>query len=220
MAWVAVGVAGASAAYKGYQGYQQKKAGEEALKGLNRPEYKISQQLLDNLSDAEKQQVQGLPAEQKAEFVKNLERSQQNAMKQSASRKGGLLGVQASTSQMNDQYTNLTSMDAAARKESELRKQANIQNARGAIAGAEDKQFAVNQQYYNQDLDSANAMIGAGMQNINQAIDTAGGAAMGAMGTMGGGSGGSGNSVQPNPNAVSTNSFNENTIPQYQPTRY
>lgn len=161
-----------------YQGNKQKKAGEAALKNAQKPTYTIPQELLDNLSDAEKMQVEGLPAEQKKEFVQNIERSQQAAMKASADRKGGLLGLQSSMNQEANAYSNLVSMDASARKQSELNKQAAIQGARGDIAGAKNMAYGEQKDFYNQQVESAQANIGAGMQNINQGLQGIGSAAM------------------------------------------
>lgn len=167
---IAAGVGAATSLYGMYQGNKQKKAGEQALKNAQKPTYTIPQELLDNLSDAEKMQVEGLPAEQKKEFVQNIERSQQSAMKASADRKGGLLGLQSSMNQEANAYSNLVSMDASARKESELNKQASIQGARGAIAGAKNMAYGEQKDFYNQQVDSAQANIGAGMQNFQQGL--------------------------------------------------
>ena len=80
--------------------------------------------------------------------------------------------------QETDAYTNLISMDAAARKESELRKQQAIGQARGSIAQAKNTEFDIANQNYQQQLQSAQAMQGAGMQNIMGGIQGLGSTAL------------------------------------------
>lgn len=203
---IGAGISAASSLYGMYQGHQQKKAGEKALKNLNKPSYEIPKELYDQLSDAEKMDVEGLPAEQKKQFVQNLERSQQSALKASADRKGGLMGLQSSMQQETDAYTNLVSMDAAARKESELRKQQAISQARAGIASAKERQFDIAQGDYQQQLQSAQAMQGAGMQNIMGGIQGLGSTALSLGSTMykpGGGGAPSGSSMV-NPGSMGT----------------
>lgn len=181
MSWIAVGtlaVAAVSAGYQAYQGNKQKKEGQKAMDALKRPDYVIPQELYDNLSDAEKTQVEGLPPEMKKQFVQNLERGRQNTLKGLADRKAGLLGIQSSMSTENDAYSNLVSMDASALQQSRLQKKSDIAQARMAIAGAKDNQFNVNSSNYQQELAGAQGMIGAGMQNQSNAWNTLASGAM------------------------------------------
>jgi len=159
-----------------WQGEKQRREGEKAMSGLNRPTYEIPKELYDNLSDAEKMEVEGLTPQQKKDFVQNVERSQQSALKAQADRKGGLMGLQAMMQQETSAYSGLTSMDAAARKESELRKQASVMQAREAIAGAKDRRYQEQMGNYQQDLQSAQGMIGAGQQNTMSGIQGIGSA--------------------------------------------
>ena len=175
------GIQAGTSLFGAWQGYKQKKQGEKDAANLKRPQYEIPRELYDNLSDAEKREVEGLPAEHKKQFVQNIERSQQQALKSQADRKGGLLGIQESMRNEADAYSNLTSMDAAAYKQSEMNKQSAIERARLGLAQAKDKQFGVNSDQYNQDLDSANAMQGAGRQNLMQGIQGIGAAGINAM---------------------------------------
>lgn len=184
MSWVAVGTTAVSigvGAYKSYQGNKQKKAGEKALKNLNKPTYQIPDELRQNLKESELRALEGLPTEQKMEYVKNIERSQQQALQASAERKGGLMGIQQATSQANDMYTNLVSMDAAQRAANE----AIVQQNRGVLANAKDREFGVKEDRYQQDLVSGQAMLGAGNQNYMQGLDTIAGSAIQAGGMIG-----------------------------------
>jgi len=155
-------------AYKAYQGSQQEKEGKAAMKGLSAPTYQIPKELQENLSESEIKALEGLPTAQKNEYIKNLERSQQAALNASADRKGGLLGVQASAQQATDAFTNLVSMDAQARAQNEQV----VQQNRMALAEAKDRQFGVQEGRYQQGLQSAQSMIGAGMQNKMSGYDT------------------------------------------------
>ena len=129
------GVQAGISAFGAYQGHKQKKEGERALSKLDRPQYEIPQELYDNMSDAERMEVEGLPAAQKKAFVQNIERSQQQALKSQADRKGGLLGIQQSMQNETDAYSNLTSMDAAAYQQSKMNKQA-VERARLGISSS------------------------------------------------------------------------------------
>lgn len=174
------GISAGMGAYQMYQGSQQEKAGKNAMKGLVQPTYQIPEELKKNLTESELRALEGLPTEQKMEYVKNIERSQQAALQSSADRKGGLLGIQQATNQATDAYTNLVSMDAAQRAAN----QAMVQQNRNAIAQAKDKQFDVKEGRYQQGLQSAQAMIGAGQQNFMGGLDTIAGSAIQAGGAF------------------------------------
>jgi hypothetical protein len=195
---IAAGIGAAISAYGAYQGHKQKKEGEKALSGLTAPTYEIPQEIYDNLSDAERMDVEGLPAAQKKAFVQNIDRSQQQALKSQADRKGGLLGIQQSMQNETDAFSNLTSMDAAAYQQSKMNKQSSVERARLGLAQAKDKKFGIQKGDYEADLASAQGMIGAGQQNFMQGIQGIGAAGMSAA-TMGMGNplGGGGSSVSP-----------------------
>jgi len=204
---ITAGIQAGTSLFGAIQGHKQKKEGEAALSKLNRPQYEIPQELYDNMSDAERMEVEGLPAAQKKAFVQNIERSQQQALKSQADRKGGLLGVQQSMQQETDAYSNLTSMDAAAYQQSKMNKQASVERARLGLAQAKDKRFGVQSAQYDQDLTSAQGMIGAGQQNVMQGLQGIGAAGMNMASAMynplGGGSGGG--SVSPQSVQSATN---------------
>ena len=157
-----------------YQGNKQKKKGEADMKNLVKPEYQIPEELKRNLKESELRALEGLPTEQKMEYIKNLERSQQTALQSQAERKGGLLGIQQSAQQATDAFTNLTSIDAQARAENQQQLQMN----RNVMAQAKDRQFGFKEDRYQQGLQSAQAMIGAGQQNFMGGLDMIGGAAI------------------------------------------
>lgn len=202
MSWVAAGTAAVSlgvSAYKGYKGKKQKEKARDEMKKLVKPTYSIPRGIYDNLSDAERRTVEGLSAEQKKEFVQNLERTQSARMKYATDRKSGLLGLQAQTSATNDAYTNLVSRDAFLKTQSKQRKETEIANARSAMAAHKDKAFSVARGDYNAQLASHQADYQAGARNQNAAEMSALNTVISAAGSMAGGigqGGGGGNKNQ------------------------
>ena len=188
MTMVAIGVSSAAigagmGVYGIIDGKKQQSKAKAEMDKLNKPSYQIPQEILDNLSDAEKRTVEGLPAEQKQEYVKNLERTQQSYMKGASDRKAGLAGLQDSTNRANDQYTNLVSMDAATRAQNKRAKEQEISMARGAVADAKNQEFAFNMQDYQAQLQSAQANYQAGAQNMNAGMQQVGGSMIGLAGS-------------------------------------
>jgi len=177
MSWIAAGSAAVSIGvgiYKSQQGKKQEKEGKNALKNLVAPNYQIPEELQKNLTESELRALEGLPTAQKNQYIQNVQRQQQETLNAAADRKGGLLGIQESARNATDAYTNLVSMDAEAR----VRNQQQVQQNRLAIADAKDKQFAYKKGRYQDGLQSAQAMIGAGEQNFAGGLDTIAGSAL------------------------------------------
>lgn len=199
-------------AYQAYEGGKQKEKGEKALKGLKAPTYEIPEEVKKNLSMAEQKALEGLPSEMKKEYVQNIDRQTQETLNASAERKGGLLGIQQSAQEATDAFTNLTSMDAAARAENEQK----LTIARNQMAVEKQKQFEVKEGRYQGDLASAQAMIGAGSQNIMGGIDQIGGSILqgGAMAISGMGNkqGGVDDSLPTTPTTSSNSSGKSNSL--------
>lgn len=170
----AAGISAATGVYQMWKGGQQKNEGELAQRKLIKPTYVIPEEIKRNLTESEARALEGLPTEQKKEYVKNLERQQQQTLAAQAERKGGLLGIQQSAQMATDAYTNLVSMDAAAR----MANQDKLQQSRLNMAAAKEKELAFKEGRYQQGLQSAQAMQGAGMQNQMMGLDTIGSAAI------------------------------------------
>ncbi len=223
MTMAAVGISTAVAtvgmgAYQMIDGKKQQKKAQEAMDSLRKPVYQIPQEILDNLSDAEKRQVEGLGAEQKQEYVKNIERSRQSYLKNSADRKAGLAGLQDSTNRANDQYTNLVSQDALMKQQNKKAKEQEIATARAGVANAKDQKFAFNMSDYQQQLTAAQGNYQAGGQNFNTGLSMAISGVTSAAGAYGqakmNGAGKTGNTSTPR--AASTpNSMNTESTPDF-----
>ena len=135
--------------------------------------------------------LEGLPTEQKQQFVENVQRTMQSGLRGLSERGTGLAGIEGLAQQQIDAFRTLLGQDVAARQAN----QAQLAQARGTMAGFKEKAFDINQmQPYIQDYLQAQAMMGAGSQNIMGGIQTAGQTA-GQMFGLGGG-GGDGSNVR------------------------
>ncbi len=168
MSWIAAGVAVVGGGIKLYQGYKQKQAGKNAESALDKPEFEIPQEALKNMSIAEKEAYNGLPAEQKRAFLENQQRSSQTALRNSSDRRGGLGVVSQIQGQENLSNRQLLQDDVNARQQNMQR----AMDARNVIAGYKDKRFEHEYSEYSTDLDYARAQQGAGKQNMSAGMDT------------------------------------------------
>lgn len=137
-----------------------------------RPTYNIPQEVLQNLSVAEKMTLQGLPEEQKQEYISSLQRSGAFGLRELGTRKAGIAGVAALNENQNRAYANLMAQDSAARMEN----QKLAMQARQTVADYRDQAFQINQlnPYYEKKAE-AEALKGAGMQNVSSGFQGGGG---------------------------------------------
>lgn len=152
----------------------------------NKPIYEIPEEVYSNMSAAERLAYEGMPAAQKAQFNKNIQRQTANMLARSGSLQAGLSGLAASTQAGADAAGNLAVADANMRRQGE---QIAMQQ-RGVLAQYKDKEFNINKSDWMYDRDQAYALKGAALQNMYGALDT--GAASGATFAGGGGGGGGG----------------------------
>ena len=153
----------APAAIQGGTGIYQAVRGNQLRNSMDRPTYEIPQEILDSLTDAQIQALRGMPAEQKEQYLSNIMRAQQASLDAMGDRKAGLAGLPGVQQTALDAYRNMLSMDAQQRQANEQA----LQNTRGVVAGFKDKEFEYNQALpYQQTMAAAEAMTGAGMQNI------------------------------------------------------
>jgi hypothetical protein len=149
------------AAQLAYGLYKQKKN--------KRPNYEIPAEILANMTQADHMAYQGLPEEQKQQYINNLQRSQAYSLNQASSRKAGLTGLAAVNQQGIDAYSDLMADDAAARRQNQTLQM----QQRQVLADYRDKQKELNEynKYY-EDTAQNQAMIGAGMQNVSQGLQS------------------------------------------------
>lgn len=134
----------------------EKEAGE-------RPTYEIPEEIRANLTQAQIMAAEGLPAEQKRQYVENLQQAQGAAMAQLSSRKAGLVGAGQVAQTATEGYQNLLAMDAQARRENQM-----LAMKQGeTMAEYRDLQWKTNEfDPWTEQTAYARALQGAGIQNV------------------------------------------------------
>src|SRR3990167_990319 len=128
-----------------------------------KPQYDIPVEIAQNLSQAQLQALEGLPPEQKKQYVENVQRQVGFGLTALGERKAGIAGLATLTQQGTDAYKDLLTADARARQEN-LRQ---LMSAREQMAGYKEKEFQLNRLIpYQEKAEAAAAMQGAGIQNI------------------------------------------------------
>lgn len=142
--------------------YQYEKGKREDARNI-RPDYQIPDEIKNNLTQAQMMALEGLPAEQKQQYIQNLQRSANFSMNAISSRKGGLAGLAGAQQQQNDAYGNLLSADANAR----MQNQKQAMQAGDVMAQYKDQQFKLNKLNPYYELKAKDeALMGAGIKNI------------------------------------------------------
>jgi hypothetical protein len=135
MSYVALAAAAVSVGTYAYSEYQKSEADK------NRPKMEIPKEVTENLTQAQQQALQGLPEEQKRQYLESIRSSTAGALASSQTRKGGLTGISGIQQQENKAYSNLASMDAQARAQN----QDKLMRARGDMADYKMQKFQVNE---------------------------------------------------------------------------
>ena len=154
---------GIPTAFQAGVGIYQTAKGARMAAQAERPEYEIPLEIQENLSQSELMALEGLPAEQKKQFVDNIQRGIQAGMRGLKDRSSGLQGISGLVQQQMDQYRGMFADDAQQR----IANIAQLMNQRQNMATYKDKEFQLNEldPYMNQ-VQAAEAMKGAGLQNI------------------------------------------------------
>lgn len=138
-------------------------------KNKDRPEYKIPQEVYQNLSLAEKNALVGLPEEQVQQYLSRLDKSQAYALSNMTDTKSGLAGVAAINQQQNNALADLRTADAAARKANEKE----LMNQRQIVADYTDQKYQLNQlNPYYEGVAKQQAQQGAALDSINNLLNT------------------------------------------------
>lgn len=138
-----------------------------------RPEYNIPKEVMENQNIARNMAMQGLPAAQYNRAQANIDRNTAFGLRQSNSRRGGLVGLAGQEQAANDAYNNLDVADANARRQNQQVLMGQNQN----VAQYRDKQFQLNElEPWQIDMQAAAANEGAGINNLfnmfNKVADT------------------------------------------------
>jgi len=147
----------------GYWQYAKGKKQQEKLDAEGRPQYEIPEEFKQNLSQAQLQALEGMPAEQKQQYIENVQRATQSGLGATSTRKGGLSGIGTLYQQETDAYRQLLSMDSQARQQN----QQQVMQARSVVG---EQQLAAQEvnvfQPYRLAYNQAQALMGAGAQNV------------------------------------------------------
>lgn len=169
--------AGLGLAKTGFGVYQNIR-GNNILNNAERPEYTVPEEVYSNLTEAQRMALDGLPSEQKMEYLRNIDRSTSTGLSASASRKGGLANVDNILKSQTDAYSSLMTQDSVARMQNKQAVMAQRQN----LANYKDKAFEVNEmQPFQAEVAEGQALVGSGLQNIFGGLTDMGSAAMSAI---------------------------------------
>ena len=134
---------------------------------LDRPEYKIPDAVEANMTMAQRMAFQGLPDEQKQEFIQQIDRQMSSSIQNMSDRKAGIGAVSGLNQQAQDSSMKLLSMDTQQR----MANIQNLMNMRSQYAQYSDKQFMINEmQPYLEELQAAQQFQSAGLQNIMSGV--------------------------------------------------
>lgn len=144
-------------------------------RSLERPEYKRPEEIDQTVELARRSSMEGMPQESEDLARAQMDRNLAYSLGQIESRKGGLMGIGAMGDQMSQFSNSLAATDAQARMANRGAYSQALQNA----AQYSDKEFQYNQaEPYMMKYNQAMALQGAGLQNLSQAYNERGRAAM------------------------------------------
>jgi hypothetical protein len=173
--------AGAGAAAKGISGASQTAKGKKALRNAKDPGYKIPEEFQTNLSQAENMARVGLPSQEYNLASTNIQRGTQAGLRQLGRMSNPFAGIASLQRGQSDAFARLDASNAAARRQNMLQ----AMGARRELAGQKLAQQQYAQQGYFDKVNQANALIGAGRQNVAGAFNTVGNIGLGLIGAQG-----------------------------------
>jgi len=149
----------------GFEYFNNKK--DNAAAAAARPQYTIPPEIAQNLTAAQQQALQGMPAEQQQQYINNLQQGAAYSLQQIGTRQGGLAGVAEANQALNQGYGNLAAQSSAIRQ-GNLDK---LSAARQGVANYKDQAFQLNQlDPYNINTAKQSANTGALYQNLSQGL--------------------------------------------------
>lgn len=152
----------------GAVGYFQRRAAKKALSKLQRPEYEIPNEILENQKRAQMAANEGLPSAQYNQAMQNIQRQQNRALTSASDRRGGLMALPGLQQQANDSLLNLDVKNA----EQRLKNQQQLYGINSQVAGYKDKQWDINKmQPYQRDYTYNMQLLGQGNQNMFAGAD-------------------------------------------------
>jgi hypothetical protein len=143
-------------------GIGQQSKGRKMLAGLNDPGYQIPKEVSKNLLDYEQLARTGLPQEQYNLASTNIQRGTQLGLRRLNRMSNPFAGISSIQRNENDAFSQLDVADAAARRQNIL----GAMGARRELAAQKLAKQQYNQRRYEESVNEANALMGAGQQNF------------------------------------------------------
>ena len=163
-----------SSLLKGISGLIQTGKANKALRKLKDPGYVIPDEYGKNLGEAENLAKTGMPSEQYNQAQTNIQRGSQTGLRQLGRMSNPFAAIQGLARGQQEAGLSLDVANAAARRQNIL----GAMGARREMAGQKLAQQQYNQQTYMDKMNAANALTGAGWQNIGGGLSSIGSAGM------------------------------------------
>lgn len=165
----------------GIIGAHQKHKANKWLRQNQQPQEQMPSDVTENKNLATQMAATGLPSEQYNMAMRNIQRQQLTALRSAQDRRSGVGAISAIQQGTNDAATNLDAKNAEMR----IANEKNLINVNNQVAGWKDKLFNKNVLApYEKQWNYHMGMLGAGNQNITNALDQG---ATGILGLFGGG---------------------------------
>lgn len=156
---ISAGIGGAQTAFGAYQYLK----GRQLAKSAIRPTYDIPMELRNKMSSAQIAALEGMSAQEREQYLANLQRVANFQMQAMADRKAGLVGAAELGQTQADALMNLATTSEQMRREN----QRYLGQVQSEMAGEKQKQWEMNKYMpYQSQVTAAQAMQGAGLQNI------------------------------------------------------
>lgn len=172
-------ISGGSALLKGIGGLFQSGKAKRMLKRTQDPGYKIPSGFYENLAQSEQLARTGMPMEQYNLARQNIDRSMASGTRALSRSSNPSAGVASMVRAGIEGGLNLDSANASIRRQNILQ----AMGARRELAGQQLSKQQYAQQRYMDQVNQANALRGAGMQNISGALSNVGNIGMGLIGS-------------------------------------
>lgn len=149
----------------------QKAKANRLLASLKRPTYNTPQEILDNQAIAKNRANSGLPAQQYAQAMQNIERQRNASLNTLNSRRSLLAGIGRVQQGATDATVGLDVADA----KQKIANEQGLMRANTQLAGYKDKEWDYNKrQKYEQDYQYGMSLLGSGNQNMLNSLDKLG----------------------------------------------
>lgn len=177
-------IAGVGSLAQGISGLSQQKRAKKMMRNLKDPGFQIPEEYKANVAQAEQLARLGMPSEQYNLASTNIQRGTQAGLRQLGRMSNPFAGIAGLARTQTDALANLDAANAAARRQNIL----GAMGARSQLAQAKLAQQQYGQQRFFEQMNQAQALQGAGMQNVAGALSGLGNIGM-MVGMSGAGSG-------------------------------